>query len=59
MGAVAAGIWREQTDWAEEDTYEIEVGPNPIAGGERFALRMEGIPWTRSSRPDLTWNVCG
>ncbi|MBR7621456.1 hypothetical protein JKL49_18840 [Phenylobacterium sp. 20VBR1] len=42
VGAVAAGIWREQTDWAEEDTYEIEVGPNPIAGGERFALRMEG-----------------
>ena len=42
VGAVAAGIWREQTDWVEEDTYEIEVGPNPVAGGERFALRMEG-----------------
>lgn len=42
VGAVAAGIWREQTDWAEEDAYEIEVGPNPVAGGERFGLRMEG-----------------
>ncbi len=42
VGAVAAGVWREQTDWAEEDRYSIEVGPNPVAGGERFALRMEG-----------------
>ncbi|MFN3591444.1 MAG: S24 family peptidase, partial [Thermaurantiacus sp.] len=42
VGAVAAGVWREQTDWAAEDRYSIEVGPNPVAGGERFALRMEG-----------------
>lgn len=42
VGAVAAGVWREQTDWAAEDRYFIEVGPNPVLGGERFALRMEG-----------------
>jgi len=42
VGAVAAGIWREQTDWAEDDCYWIEVGPSPVPGGERFALRMEG-----------------
>lgn len=42
LGAVAAGVWREQTEWPEEDRYFIEVGPSPVAGGERFALRMEG-----------------
>lgn len=42
LGAVAAGVWREQTEWPEEDRYFIEVGPNPVAGGQRFALRMEG-----------------
>jgi len=42
VGAVAAGVWREQTNWAAEDRYLIEVGPNPVQGGERFALRMEG-----------------
>lgn len=42
VGAVAAGVWREQTEWAQEDRYFIEVGPNPFPGSERFALRMEG-----------------
>lgn len=42
VGAVAAGVWREQTEWAQEDRYSIEVGPNPFPGSERFALRMEG-----------------
>jgi len=42
LGAVAAGVWREQTEWPEEDRYFIEVGPSPVVGGERFALRMEG-----------------
>ena len=51
VGAVAAGIWREQSDWAEEDCYWIEVGPNPVAGGERFALRMEGHSMDRIIPP--------
>ena len=42
MGAVAAGVWREETTWGAEDRYSIEVGPNPFPGSERFALRMEG-----------------
>lgn len=41
-GAVAAGVWREQTDWPPEDRYELEVGPSPVRGAERFALRMDG-----------------
>lgn len=40
--AVAAGIWREHVEWPPEERYELEVGPNPIPGSERFALRMEG-----------------
>ena len=51
VGAVAAGIWREQTEWSDEDVYEIEVGPNPVAGGERFALRMEGHSMDRIIPP--------
>jgi SOS-response transcriptional repressor LexA len=42
VGAVAAGVWREETTWGQEDRYSIEVGPNPYPGSERFALRMEG-----------------
>jgi SOS-response transcriptional repressor LexA len=42
VGAVAAGVWREETTWSAEDRYSIEVGPNPFPGSERFALRMEG-----------------
>lgn len=51
VGAVAAGVWREQTDWAEEDCYWIEVGPNLVPGGERFALRMEGHSMDRVIPP--------
>ena len=42
VGAVAAGVWREETTWSAEDRYSIELGPNPFPGSERFALRMEG-----------------
>jgi SOS-response transcriptional repressor LexA len=42
IGAVAAGVWREETTWGTEDRYLIEVSPNPFPGSERFALRMEG-----------------
>lgn len=43
VGAVAAGVWREQTEWSQEDRYSIEVGPNPFPGSERLALKMEGL----------------
>lgn len=42
-GAVAAGVWRENTEWPLDQRYEIEVGPNPMPGCERFAVRMEGL----------------
>lgn len=42
LGAVSAGVWLEQTEWAEDDQYEIEVGPSPIPGVKRFAVKMEG-----------------
>lgn len=40
--SVAAGVWREQQEWPLDDWYPLEVGPNPIPGSERFAIRMEG-----------------
>jgi SOS-response transcriptional repressor LexA len=43
VGAVAAGVWREQTEWSQDDRYSIEVGPNPFPGSERLALKMEGL----------------
>lgn len=42
VGAVAAGVWREQTNWASSDRYQIEVGPPPFPNAERFAVRMDG-----------------
>jgi len=42
IGAVAMGVWREQTYWDEDEQYWIEVGPSPIRGAERFAVRSEG-----------------
>lgn len=51
-GAVAAGIWREQTNWPPEQRHMIEVGPNPYPGSERFALRNEGLSMNRTIPPD-------
>lgn len=49
-GAVAAGVWREQSDWSPEEWYPLEVGPSPVPG-ERFALRMEGHSMDRTIPP--------
>lgn len=49
--AVAAGMWREQVEWARDEWYEIEVGPNPYPGTERFAVRMEGYSMDRVIPP--------
>jgi SOS-response transcriptional repressor LexA len=50
-GAVAAGIWKEQSDWPEEEQYPLEVGPSPVRGVERFAVRMEGYSMDKTIPP--------
>lgn len=41
-GIVQAGIWRAEVSLPQEDRYRIKVGPPPVAGAERFAVRLEG-----------------
>jgi SOS-response transcriptional repressor LexA len=50
-GPVAAGIWREQADWPPEERYTLTVGPSPVRGAERFAVRMEGYSMDRTIPP--------
>lgn len=50
-GSVAAGVWREQVEWPRDDWYEIEVGPAPRHGIERFALRMDGNSMDKTIPP--------
>lgn len=50
-GAVAAGVWREQTEWPPEEQYLVEVGPSPVRGAERFAVRMEGYSMDKTIPP--------
>lgn len=49
--SVAAGVWREQPEWPRDDWYKLEVGPSPIVGAERFAVRMEGYSMDRTIPP--------
>lgn len=42
IGTVEAGVWRERTEWCEDECYQIEVGPAPITGIQRFGLVVEG-----------------
>ncbi|MCP3735652.1 S24 family peptidase [Sphingomonas sp. RP10(2022)] len=51
QGAVAAGVWREQIAWPKDEWYQIEVGPPPRAGLERFAVRMDGYSMDRTIPP--------
>lgn len=50
-GTVAAGVWREQSDWSEAERYDVRFGPPPFPGAERFALRMEGLSMNRTIPP--------
>lgn len=58
--SVAAGVWREHSDWPAEERYPLEVGPSPVPGAERFAMRMDGFfllsspvgDWTVSDTTD-------
>lgn len=40
-GTVAAGVWREQTDWPRDDWFEIEVDIN-TSPGQHVGLIVEG-----------------
>jgi SOS-response transcriptional repressor LexA len=50
-GSVAAGIWRENIEWPSDEWYNIEVGPSPYPGAERFAVRMDGYSMDRTIPP--------
>lgn len=41
-GSVAAGVWRETTEWPQSDRFEIVVGPSPFPRSRRFGLRVDG-----------------
>lgn len=50
-GSVAAGVWREQIDWPQDEWYPIEVGLPSAPGVERFALRMDGFSMDKTIPP--------
>lgn len=52
IGAVQAGVWREQSDWSPSERYDVRFGPSPVPGAERFGLRMEGLSMNRTIPPD-------
>lgn len=43
IGSVAAGVWREETEWEPEQRYTIAVGPSPFPGSRRYGLKVEGL----------------
>lgn len=51
QGEVEAGVWRPQTDWASYEQYEIEVGPPPFPGAERYGARMRGYSMDKTIPP--------
>jgi SOS-response transcriptional repressor LexA len=53
IGAVEAGMWREQAEWPLEDQYTIEVPASPIPG-ERFGLVMQGLSMDKTIQPGST-----
>lgn len=50
-GSVAAGVWKEQSDWVVSERYDVRFGPNRFRGSERFGLRMEGLSMNRTIPP--------
>ncbi|WP_120251798.1 LexA family protein [Sphingobium sp. YG1] len=50
-GSVAAGVWKEQSDWPSAERYDVRFGPNRFRGAERFGLRMEGLSMNRTVPP--------
>jgi len=43
IGAVEAGVWRERTEWPDDERYEVEAGLSLVPGAERFAVVVEGF----------------
>lgn len=51
--SVAAGIWKEQSDWPISERYEVKFGPTRYPDAERFGLRMEGLSMNRTLPPGI------
>lgn len=50
-GAVAAGVWRQETDWPAGEQYDVNFGASPYPRSKRFAVRMEGLSMNRTIQP--------
>lgn len=42
-GAVAAGVWKAQTEWPASERYDVRFGKSAYAKEQRFAVRMDGL----------------
>lgn len=50
-GAVAAGVFRAQSEWAASERYDVRFGPSKVPGAKRFGVRMEGLSMNRTIPP--------
>jgi hypothetical protein len=50
-GAVAAGVWRAQSDWPAAERYMVRFGPSKYTKMQRFAVKMEGLSMNRTIQP--------
>lgn len=50
--AVQAGVWREQTEWAPDDVYQVKVG-EPLVEGDRYGAVVEGRSMDRKLPPGI------
>ncbi|MBK6800336.1 MAG: hypothetical protein IPG83_02295 [Novosphingobium sp.] len=50
-GAVAAGVWKEQTEWPASERYDVRFGQSQYSKEHRFAVRMEGLSMNRTILP--------
>lgn len=50
-GSVAAGVWKEQSEWPATEHYDVRFGPSPYGNMERFAVRMDGLSMNRTIQP--------
>lgn len=50
-GSVAAGVWKEQSEWPASEHYDVRFGPSPYRNLERFAVRMDGLSMNRTIQP--------
>lgn len=47
-GAVAAGVWKANTEWPASDQYYVDFGKSEYPDNHRFAVRMEGKSMNRT-----------